>query len=86
MFSLVRLLAWAYPCVCSLYDGCYWISQTLQQLKSGGFGDSSRKIQLQWRWRFCKLGAKKQRDLQVIARPGIGNNTISTNFDGVLLL
>ena len=72
--------------MCSLYDCCYWISQTLQQLKSGGLGDSSRQIQLQRRWRFYKLGAKKERDLQVIARPGIGNKTISTNFDGVLLL
>ena len=26
VFSLVKLITWAYPCVCSLYD-CYWVSQ-----------------------------------------------------------
>ena len=60
---------------------CYWISQPLQQLKSGDLGDGSRQSRLQRRCQFCKLGAKKRRDLQVFARAGIGNKTISTNFN-----
>ena len=64
----------------------YWVSQSLQQPKNCDLGDSSRKTRLQ-RWRqLCKLITKKRRDLQVKARTGVRNNTISTNFTGVSLL
>ena len=72
--------------MCSLND-CYWISQSLQQLKSDDLGDSSRQTRLQRRRQFCKLiSTKKRRDLKVKARADIGNKTVSTNFTGVLLL
>ena len=65
---------------------CYWVSQTLQQLKNCDLGNSIMLTRLQRRRRFCKLNTKKRRDLQVKARSFIGYKTISTNFTGVLLL
>ena len=70
--------------MCSL-DDYYWILQPLQQLRSGDLRDSSRQTRLQRRRQFCKPSTKERRDLQVKAKVGKGNKTISTVFTGVLL-
>ena len=59
---------------------CLWVSHPLQQLENCDLGNSSMLTRLQRRRQFHKFGTKKRRDLQVKARPCVGNKTISTNY------